>query len=57
MAVSSRPVVLLAPRGESGRPADVATEHNIRANNREPIPILIAMVAWSEVIWLIALRT
>jgi len=45
------------PAARSGRPADVATEHNIAQITESHIPILIAMVAWSEVIWLIALRT
>src|SRR5882724_744814 len=45
------------PTARSGRPADIATEHNIAQITESHIPILIAMVAWSEVIWLIALRT
>ena len=41
-----------ATRSDSSR--DVATEQNIARMTESHIPVLIAMVAWSELIWLLA---
>ena len=45
------------PPTTQGKRGDAATKGDIRHMSDNCIPILIAMVAWSEVIWLIALRT
>jgi len=41
------------PPGSSG---DAATEQNIARMTESHIPVLIAMVAWSELMWLLAQR-